>query len=146
MARSRLVVFFRLPHRERAVLLLGIGTLALARVALWILPFPLVRRIFAQPKVKAAPYARWQIRWAVQRAQRVVPRATCLPQAIAAESMLLRNGFDAALRLGVMKKPDGSFEAHAWVESGGGIVIGDLPPAEMSALTPLPPVPMPHAE
>jgi len=59
-------------------------------------------------------------------AQRVIPRSTCLPQALAAESLLTRGGLPAVLQIGIMKTADGKLAAHAWVESDGRIVVGDL--------------------
>jgi len=63
----------------------------------------------------------------MSHAQRVVPGATCLPQALAAEALLKRGGLPADLRIGVMKGASGKLLAHAWVESDGRIVVGDLP-------------------
>ncbi len=73
-------------------------------------------------------------------AQRVVPRATCLPQALAAESLLTRGGLPAELQIGVKKTPEGKLLAHAWVESEGQIVVGALPEG-LGAYTRLPTLP-----
>lgn len=73
-------------------------------------------------------------------AARVVPRATCLPQALAAESLLTRGGIAADLQIGVMKTPAGKLLAHAWVESDGRIIVGDLP-GGLGAYTRLPALP-----
>ena len=63
----------------------------------------------------------------MSHARRVVPAATCLPQALAAEALLTRGGLPADLRIGVMKEASGKLLAHAWVESDGRVVVGDLP-------------------
>jgi hypothetical protein len=103
-------------------------TLWAARLATWVLPFPVGRRLLVGARRPATPtVTRDQIRWAMAHAQRVVPKATCLPQAMAAEALLMRGGLPADLRIGVMKEPSGKLLAHAWVESGGRIVVGDLP-------------------
>jgi hypothetical protein len=47
-----------------------------------------------------------------------------LTQALAAHLLLLRNGFDAELCLGVARGPGGNFRAHAWVEQDGRVLIG----------------------
>jgi hypothetical protein len=57
-------------------------------------------------------------------AARFVPGATCLPQALAAEAILRRQGHPADLRLGVKRGDDG-VEAHAWVESYGRVIVGE---------------------
>lgn len=134
--------FFRVPAWERSLLVRAIFTLGSARLMLKILPFARVRRLLtpragAPRHPKVAPN---NVRWAIKHAERVIPDATCLPQAVTAEALLTRAGYPALLRIGVMKRPDGRFEAHAWAESDGRIVIGDLPwgLGEYSHLPPLP--------
>jgi len=118
----------RLPARDRAVLTRTIFTLGAARLATWVLPFALGRRLLLGKQRASRPtVTRDQIRWAMAQAQRVVPRATCLPQALAAEALLTRGGLEAALQIGVKKTESGKLLAHAWVESDGRIVVGDLP-------------------
>ena len=73
-------------------------------------------------------------------ARRVVPRASCLPQALAAEALLMRGGRRVELRIGVVKTERGRLVAHAWVESGGRVVVGELHEG-LSRYTPLPPLP-----
>jgi len=53
--------------------------------------------------------------------------------------MLAQAGHPADLRIGVAKTPFGRLSAHAWVESDGHIVVGEL--RELSAYEPLPPLP-----
>ena len=61
----------------------------------------------------------------MSKAQRVVPQATCLPQALAAEAYYAERA-PAELQIGVKKTPSGKLAAHAWVVSDGRIVVGDL--------------------
>jgi hypothetical protein len=133
--------FVRLPARDRAVLTRTVFTLAAARLATWTLPFPVGRRLLmGKRRAVPATVTRDQIRWAMNHAQRIVPRATCLPQALAAEALLTRGGLTAELQIGVMKTAAGSLTAHAWVESDGRIVVGDLP-GGLGAYTRLPTLP-----
>jgi transglutaminase superfamily protein len=133
--------FVRLQSRDRAVLTRTVFTLAAARLATWVLPFDVGRRLLVgKQRTGPAKVTREQIRWAMAHASRVVPGATCLPQALAAESLLTRGGIAADLHIGVMKTPAGKFLAHAWVESDGRIVVGDLP-GGLSAYTRLPTLP-----
>jgi Transglutaminase-like superfamily len=60
----------------------------------------------------------------VKLASRFVPAATCLAQALVTVTLLEREGLPASLRIGVARSVRGKFEAHAWVESGGRVVIG----------------------
>jgi hypothetical protein len=85
-----------------------------------------------------------RIAWGIAAARRVVPAATCLPQALAAEVLLAHNGHPAELRLGVLKTGTGSIQAHAWVESEGRVVVGQLAEG-LSRYTPLPPLPDPRS-
>jgi len=68
----------------------------------------------------------WRRAHAVKRAARFVPRASCLTQALALQTVLARDGEACALVLGVDGAPDAlkPFEAHAWVEWRGRVIIG----------------------
>lgn len=110
-----------------AVCLLG-----LIRVALPLLSFATLRRWLDRcaarrsTKVSATPPL---IAWAVKAASRRVPvTQTCLTEALAADVMLRRRGYDSDLRLGVRKRHDHSqhLDGHAWVACGGDVVIGDV--------------------
>lgn len=67
-----------------------------------------------------------KIIWAVMVASRYLPgRVKCLARALTTQVLLEGHGYQAQLRLGVVKSEQG-LEAHAWVESQGRIVIGGL--------------------
>lgn len=57
--------------------------------------------------------------------------ALCLPQALTLK-YFMRHDKSAELIIGV--KTDGGFEAHAWVEKAGKILIGDLPEKDFKAI------------
>jgi hypothetical protein len=77
--------------------------------------------------------------WAVTVANRYMPgEVKCLARALTTQVLLGQRGHQALLRIGVAKGEQGQLEAHAWVESQGRIVIGDL--ADFSRYTPLPPL------
>ncbi len=58
---------------------------------------------------------------------RVVPcGSNCLVRALATGIVLKRYGYPSELKIGVMKPVGGRFEAHAWLESGSSVVIGDF--------------------
>jgi hypothetical protein len=115
-------------------------------LGLWLLPFQVVLRILEIPKRKTAELSKAnpavpldRYIWAVKAASQYVPAATCLAQALATQTLLTKNGYRADLRIGVLKTKEGQLEAHAWVESDGKIVIGNLPDlARYSALPSLP--------
>ena len=60
----------------------------------------------------------------VALASRYVPRATCLTQALATLILLDLYRYPVTLRIGVARNNVGEFEAHAWIESDGSVVIG----------------------
>ena len=69
------------------------------------------------------------VRRAVARAVRTLPvEASCLVQAMAAERLLRTAGLEATLHIGVARvEPQAPpLDAHAWVESQGVIVAGEL--------------------
>ena len=142
MTPRLLARFLRLSAADRSLLVRSVLLLGATRVALWALPFGLARRLFARAP-RPAPVARAtedRIAWAISVARRYVPRATCLPQALAAEALLVRAGHPAELRFGVLKTGQGRFVAHAWVESAGRIVVGELHEG-LDRFTPMPTLP-----
>lgn len=131
----------RLSAEDRSLLTNSVLLVGAARLALWVLPFNVVRRTLTQRSRRSfASYSTEKIGWAISVAKEFVPKGNCLPQALAAESLLLRSGHPVELRIGVVKTPDGLLEAHAWVESGGRLVVGDLSQG-LSTYSPLPPLP-----
>jgi hypothetical protein len=124
--------FVRLPATERRLVVKAALLLGTMRLGLWLLPFQTLRRIHVG--MMRAPIRVWDkehssresVIWAVETAGRRMPRAaTCLTLALTAQVLLLRRGYPALLRIGADKGGTEGFVAHAWVESGGTVVIGD---------------------
>jgi hypothetical protein len=67
--------------------------------------------------------------WAVRAASRRVPMASCLTQSLALQFLLIRAGHSSQLHIGVKKDPQTGFQAHAWVESAGCMLLST--PAEV---------------
>lgn len=76
-----------------------------------------------------------QIIWAIQLTGRyLLGNKPCLPQALALQWFLKRSGIEAEMHIGV-KKEAGQFEAHAWIEQDGVVIMGGSEsPAEFSSL------------
>lgn len=109
--------------------------LAQIRVALWVHPFKRVQRRYAPrgdgtasvgDHARSAAEAK-AVGIAVRRSSRLVPAATCLPQALTTRVMLERRGVPNELLIGVAKSDAGALEAHAWVTVDDMVVVGDLP-------------------
>jgi hypothetical protein len=129
----RIVKFFALTRSDRALILGTFAPLLAMRLALWTLPFARVVRIseaMSRPMHTDAAGAKPspdRIAWAVEHVCRVVPGGkNCLVRALATGIVLKRHGYPSELKIGVRKPTGGRFEAHAWLESGGNVVIGDF--------------------
>jgi hypothetical protein len=71
----------------------------------------------------------------VARAAKIVPGATCLPQALAAAEMLRFHGHACELRIGLRQENE-RVSAHAWIEVNGRVVLGSE--SSKDEFTPLP--------
>ncbi|MEJ2504255.1 MAG: lasso peptide biosynthesis B2 protein, partial [Gemmatimonadota bacterium] len=92
------------------------------------LPFRRVLRALNVRHAGARAHARdsdpERLAWAVGAvARRSIRRNRCLVEAVALTWLLRRDGHPAAIRIGAGRVED-RFEAHAWVESRGRILIG----------------------
>ena len=65
-----------------------------------------------------------RVTWAVSKVSRLVPMASCLTQAMSVRWLLRREGIGCQLRIGVKRDEAGTFQAHAWIEHAGHVVIG----------------------
>lgn len=68
-----------------------------------------------------------RINWSVAKAGRYIPKAKCLAMAMAVKVLYAREGYPAQLLIGVNKIGKNQIKAHAWLESRGEIVFGNLP-------------------
>jgi hypothetical protein len=141
---KRLFKFFLLTRTEQRLFVRATLTVAAIRIALWVLPFRTLRRVLPRTARDAGDgpgeniASIEKVAWAVGMAGGIVPRVTCLSQALAVQVLLARQGYPTTLTIGVAKSQDGQLEAHAWVEIEGRIVIGKL--ADLSRFTPFPPL------
>jgi hypothetical protein len=131
-----------LTGAERRLALSALGLLAAVRCGLWLLPFRTLYRLAeaagrARPPAGRLPVPRERVLWAVAATARFVPRPTCLVRALAARTLLARHGHPSELRLGVARGHGRAFEAHAWLEEDGRVLVGG--PVD-PRYVPLPPV------
>ena len=68
-----------------------------------------------------------RVSWGVRNAARIVPGASCLTQALAAQFLLARSGHRSQIQIGVARDAGGRFLAHAWLISNGRVVVGGSP-------------------
>ncbi|CAG5069489.1 hypothetical protein DYBT9623_02225 [Dyadobacter sp. CECT 9623] len=107
-------------------------SLLLVKLGLALLPFSSFRKVFhwftKTKSVEELPQAQIdQTVWAVDTAANLLPfELLCLPRALATK-YLLRKVPSMTLEIGIEVNPAKSFEAHAWIEKNGNIIIGDWP-------------------
>lgn len=132
MARLRaLKKFFALSWRHRMLLVETAIWLAVARVAILVVPFrwlaprlgaTMAESPMAEPRMGELG---WRLGWALRVASRYTPWQTrCLVQAMAGKMLLKRRGIPSTLYLGLAKDPDGQLAAHAWLRCGGRTLTG----------------------
>lgn len=142
LVRRKLASAWRLGWRRGLLVTEASLLLLAARIAVAMLPFRRVARWLGTPVSPAALIAppprerpddqativSWAIRFA---AGRLPVEAVCLPQAMAARTMLKRRGIAATLHLGVWRDhrnavktdPDAP-PAHAWLDASGQRITG----------------------
>jgi Transglutaminase-like superfamily len=102
---------------------LGLAWLCLlvAGLAIRVLPLPRIERLLARlaPARRVTPLEPGRLARLVGIAARhhLLPLA-CLPQSLALQALLRRQGVGAELRIGV-RREDRMLRAHAWVEHAG---------------------------
>ena len=127
--------FFAQSQSDKTLLLRSFFCLWAIRIALWLFPFSVVRRLASvSRRASNAAYPAGRVAWAVRAVSRHVPGARCLPQALTCQVLLARFGYPSRLEIGVAKDEQDKFGAHAWVVCGGQIVIGE---SEVERYTPL---------
>jgi len=74
--------------------------------------------------------------WAIERTSRNLPEAiNCLPQALTAQVMLNRRGYQSEMIIGAKRNQDSQLQAHAWVEYQGNVIVGKID--DLSQFSPL---------
>jgi hypothetical protein len=138
---TRIRKYFALRSEERGLVREAYATFAAMRIASWMMPFGRVRDLATlmadrgKHVYNPRALARERIAWAVMAAGNAFPGGhNCLVRALAGEVMLRRYGYPAELRIGVANPAAEGFKAHAWLESEGRILIGDI---EIDSYVPL---------
>ncbi|BAZ34097.1 hypothetical protein NIES4074_66110 [Cylindrospermum sp. NIES-4074] len=140
---KQLLKFLRLTSHEQKLLINTFVLLGLVKLCLLLLPFQTLRKLLVtiskmQPTgVQPFSPSIDQIVEAVNRSSRyTLGGAKCLARALTTQIVMSRHGYTSELRIGIAKGEGGQFEAHAWVEVGEQIVIGQL--RDLTRYTPMP--------
>lgn len=139
----KLLKFLSLSSSDRQLLVNAAVLLTAIRLGLWLLPFQtlqhLVGKMIQTPSTleKVDRVSIDKVTWAVSVASRYMPgKVKCFARALATQVLLGQLGHHAQVRIGVAKSEKGKLEAHAWVESQGTVVIGNL--KDLGRFSPLP--------
>ena len=122
----------RLPASSWGTLVQVLPVLLVVRMALWVLPYRTVSRLFDVPPDEVAARTKETPRRTVALVRTVawagrtlLADRPCLTQAIAGRWLLARRGYVSDLKMGVRRKEGGGgIAAHAWLEMDGRIVLG----------------------
>jgi len=126
---NRLQKFNQLSRPEKLLFLQTMLVLTSVTLGLRTIPWLKLQRLLLK-------LANWHTRSAVRRvslqsitrsiraASHYIPKATCLPQALTAQHLLIWNRYPADFQIGVAKDVNGKLEAHAWVTSQDKIIVG----------------------
>ena len=127
--------FLRLSKRGRLLLFQAAISIFLIRLSLPLLSLRNVHRLAIKITwLSDEPLSADRIVWAVRSAARFIPGSTCLVQALAARSLLIRHGYNPLLTIGVAKNENNRLGAHAWVTCKDEVLIGGHEAANYTAL------------
>ena len=123
--------FMELRWEDRLLLAESVASLAIARLALVVLPFRPIGRWASVEVTKPAPLGEARaanlrrVRWAVTATARRVPwRAMCFEQGLSAQFMLRRRRIATRLFYGAAFDDGGGLIAHVWVKDGDRNIVG----------------------
>jgi hypothetical protein len=122
-AISRARKFAAVDRQTKFLIVSAMSLLWFVRIGLRVVSLRTVqsvtRRLGRAKPVARPRYGAGQISELVARCAVYVPGANCLPQALTADILLRREGYDPILKIGVARGAQGEFQAHAWVEVQG---------------------------
>ena len=142
---KRLLKYLLFKPNDLWLLLKTFTLLALMRLGLWRLSFARLRKavdflsqITIFGNVKDSSVSIDKLVWAVNRSTYYMPgNAKCLARALTTEILMNQYGYDPKLCIGVAKEPAGELKAHAWIESEGKVIMGQLKELSMFKALPL---------
>jgi hypothetical protein len=129
---SNLLRFLQFPVARKLLLLEALYFLAVARLAMFLLPFRRVATWLGTvgaetPQTAAEEFIRQarEIAWAIAVLARRVPwDSRCLAQALAGTAMLRRRSLEGTVSFGAGRDGESKFSAHAWLRFGPLMVTG----------------------
>ncbi len=124
--------FIRLKRPDKYLLIRTAFLMVTIRLGLSIFPFKILLRLLRSWRERRSfqttldPKKSERALWAITVMSDYLPGATCLTQGLAALTILGQFGQPADLRIGIAKDKGGALRAHAWLETEGKIVMGNM--------------------
>jgi hypothetical protein len=120
----------RTTWSERLVLAEAVGALAVAALAIRLIPFKSLAAsagsVGQGKKGGAEAPAIAKSRWAIRATAPYLPwKIACFQEGLALHSMLRRRGVASFLHYGVGQSAERGLSAHVWVSVNGRVVIGE---------------------
>jgi hypothetical protein len=120
----------KLSFRAKISFVRAVFSLLWIKAGLSFLPFSSFRKLFhwlstSRSSVDMTEKETEEIVWAVSTAADLLPlELLCLPRALSTKFLMRKASF-ITLEIGIEINPRKKFEAHAWVERNGKVIIGD---------------------
>jgi hypothetical protein len=127
--------FLHLSKHERLLVFQAVLAMYLVRLSLALFSLRNVHRLAVKITRRCdQSLSADRIVWAVRSTARFVLGSSCLVQALAAQSLLVRHGYRPLLTIGVAKNECDRFGAHAWVTCENQVLIGGQQMGNYTAL------------
>lgn len=123
---TNLIRFSNLKFSEKVFLAHCIIVLFFIRIALSLKCASFIMRTISAIQVteEGDQKTARMIAWGVVACSRFVPGATCLIQALAGQYLMARHNCRSIVRIGIERDNRENMKAHAWLLSGGFVVLG----------------------
>ncbi|MBU4535575.1 MAG: lasso peptide biosynthesis B2 protein [Euryarchaeota archaeon] len=118
--------FYKLKKPYKVLVVQALVLQWLFRIMLWVLPFSFIKRRFIKGEVSPELRSKLPIKsvmWGVMVTSRYIISSTCLTRALTGHMLGRWYHYPTSVRIGVGKY-EGEFEAHAWLEYKGDVVLG----------------------
>lgn len=131
---KKLLKFRKLNSSGKRLFVQAYFSMMLIRLGLLLLPFSKLQGLIKEISQRkmlfptTRPITAWQVALAVHRSSKYSPgEVKCLARALTTAFLMSRYGLSYKMNIGVARGEQNNFEAHAWVESDGQVIVGNLP-------------------
>ncbi len=122
---NRVSRYLRLIRRHHRILWIAFRVLLIVRIRLTFRSYhDVVRWSERHARPLNFPIQLPVLVWSITHCSRLIPRASCLTQALALRFIMMRMGEDCVVRIGVRTTKARPFDAHAWVIHRDRVLIG----------------------